>query len=184
VARSFPPKQRCAKISFTHHLVCAHYDRRHEYIKALLDEWKRRRAADSDARLPSVEWFVTYIGNQEGETTIKPGGSFVRFRVSPEMWTKLKQVSKYKACTVAEIVEEPLTEALEAFLVRAAERISLAKFGAYEEGQWPFVERKRAKPHTKRRRRRVTHAGASYFQKRHRTMADNWKNRRAKAVAL
>jgi hypothetical protein len=172
VAREFPKKERFSQLTFTHHkwVIGFEPEKRREYLKACLPETK-------DGKPKSVDWLDKYIREQDGEKEIEAGMRYVRFNVSGEMWRKLKQVAKHYRLSVADLVRKDCTAALAALLEVQARKISLAKFDAYEEGQWPFYEEssynKNARAAKKESRRRAREDHDPVVRERFRSIAIN-----------
>jgi hypothetical protein len=137
VALAFPPKTRIKRLTFSHHRSAAlaqNKERRYEYLQACLE------GLEPGQRPRSISWLNDYIDRQEGYREIENGDkdNYVRFLVTPEVWTKLKQLSKYKHSKVSDLVAEGCTKAVESYLAEMAEKVSMARYGFYE-GEWPFA---------------------------------------------
>ncbi|MFZ0336165.1 MAG: hypothetical protein WBG29_16490 [Candidatus Acidiferrales bacterium] len=150
VSRAFPPDKRFVELSYTHHRYAAGYDRGLEYLQACIVPGGKPKPVD-------FLWALIRKEEHAQEDVIQ-SSKYLRFQVPEEMYAKLRDVSHYHKQNIPELSQKACLEALQQLLDAEARKISLALFGEYEEGRWPFKESveetiKKVKKARKRRHR-------------------------------
>jgi len=130
VARRFPPDKRITVLSWSHHMVCAPYERRYEYALACLDvpEGKKPR---------SLGWLQDHIAANEVEPETKERVT-VPLRLPVSVIKKLKEVARHHGKHLDKVVYDACASAIHDYLVNQEREISLEIYGRYDEGVWPF----------------------------------------------
>ena len=128
-SRCYPKQKRFKQLTYTHHSYAAQYDRRYEYLAACLTESGKPR---------SIDWLYKHIRENEGEEKEIESTKYLRFMVPEEMWAKLKDLGKHYATPIPDLVQKLCVEAIDGYLEKQAEKISLQKFDFYEPNKWPF----------------------------------------------
>jgi len=148
VALFWPKEDRIKELTFAHHSHATGYDRAKEYLQACLVKGDRPH---------TVDWLDKHIAKCAGEKVIEEDGKYIRMPVSPERLGKLKQVAKYYRVKVPELMAKSFNRAIDELMEELARKISLAKYGSYEPGEWPFYQDpphiKKAKDAEKKTRR-------------------------------
>ena len=144
VARRFPPGRRIPELSWSHHQICAPYERRYEYLRAALLPGKKRHRP--------LDWLAEHIAKEEGYSEPEPRQS-VPLRLSLPLIAKLKDVARYKGCRVQNLIWNVCAPEIQKWLAIKEREISLEMYGAYEEGLWPFDPKAKQTFDSKRRRR-------------------------------
>ena len=138
VARAYPKDVRFRQLSFTHHQIAAAYGRRLEYLQACLD------GLEPGHRPRPIAWLYAYMEEKEGNRHVldirELASHIIQFNVDDETHRKLKQAARYYRMSIQELVQARCVSTINALIPELSQKISLEKYGWWEEGKWPFYE--------------------------------------------
>jgi len=135
VARAFPPEKRFAELTWSHHLAAHIYVDREKYLQVCIE-----RGMEESGKPHTIRWLEQYIDEQENcvREGTEPSRS-VTIEIPLGMMRKFADLAqRYYHKPVNEVVLEAAKPALEAYLDKKAEEISLQFFDFHDGRTWPF----------------------------------------------
>jgi hypothetical protein len=147
VARRFPASKRIPELSWSHHHLCAPYERRFEYLEAAL--------MPGTTKHHTLEWLAEHIAEQEGEPEKREQRS-VPLRLPLDLIQKLKDLARYHGKHVDKLIYDVCAHELFKYIQTQERELSLEIYGMYDkEGLWPFSAAAKIHYQPKPKRRRA-----------------------------
>ena len=135
VARAFPPAKRFKELTWSHHLAAHIYVDRDKYLQACVE-----RGVEEIGKPHTIRWLEQYIEEQENCVELPTEARrTVSIELPLAMMRKFSDLARhFYHRPVNDIVLEAAKPALEAYLEKKAEEISLQFFNFHDGRTWPF----------------------------------------------